>query len=570
MPDAAGELGARKAENLAATEPDVIAAANPGCLVQITALPRPPDPDGSPDRAAGEVAALIVPVTLAPFSTRYSQRAVVCAPDGLAAGAGAGALLAGGCAVDAAIAAGAVLAVTRPDQCGLGGDLLGLVHRDGESAPEALNASGRAGSGADPRRLREAGLAEVPTTGHPAGAPVPGCVDGWLALHERFGRLELAQLLEPARRYAADGFAASEPLAAASQELVGVTGAEELAGLRAGQRVRRPGVARALSAVAAHGRRGFYEAEFGAALRSLGDGEYTAEDLARPQADWVTPLGADAFGLRLWSLPPNSQGYLFLSSAAVASGLDLPDPGDPQWAHLLIEAAREAMADRDAVWHEGTDGRGLVAPERVAALRARVRPDRAGSAEPAAVPGDTVALCVVDGERMAVSMLQSNFFNWGSKLFVPGFGIALHNRGSSFSLSPGHPAKYVPGQRPPHTLSPALATGSDGSLQAALATRGGHLQPQVLLQLAARWRAAGQSPGDAIAAPRWALGEDEVVLEGHAPAAWSEGLHGRGHRVAIGPPFAEELGEAQLIVRHADHLAAAADPRGPAWGVAVI
>ncbi len=143
------------------------------------------------------------------------------------------------------------------------------------------------------------------------------------------------------------------------------------------------------------------------------------------------------------------------------------------------------MSDRDEVWHDGSDGRALVAPERIE----RLRPGAA-----AALPGDTVSLCVVDGDRMAVSILQSNFASWGSKLFVPGFGIALHNRGSSFSLTSGHPAEYGSGRRPPHTLSPALITDG-GGLRAALATRGGHLQPQVLLQLTARMLAGGPVTG---------------------------------------------------------------------------
>jgi gamma-glutamyltranspeptidase/glutathione hydrolase len=176
-----------------------------------------------------------------------------------------------------------------------------------------------------------------------------------------------------------------------------------------------------------------------------------------------------------------------------------------------------------------------------------------------------VSLCVVDGDRMAVSILQSNFFGWGSKLFVPGFGIALHNRGSSFSLRRGHPAEYGPGRRPPHTLSPGLIT-DDRRLLAALATRGGHLQPQVLLQLTARVLAAGQSPAECTAAPRWAVAEGELVVEGHAPEGWLRALRG----ATVSPPFADAFGEAQLIVRHDDHLAAASDPRGLCWGVATL
>jgi len=511
-------------------------------------------------------------VALAPFSTRFAAEGVVCTVDAVAAAAGSQALRSGGCAVDAAIAAGAVLVVTHQHQCGLGGDLLALVYRRGEELPWALNASGRAGSGADPERLRAVGFDRMPADGDVACTPVPGCVDGWLALHERFARLPLEQLLEPARLLASEGFAAPKSLVVAARLLSGVRGADDYTAagpLQPGQRVRRPGVARSLAAIARDGRRGFYEGEFGRSLLELGDGEYTAEDLARVHADWVTPLAIDAFGHRLWSLPPNSQGYMLLRSAAIASGLRLPEPEDPDWAHLLIEASIEAAADRDSVWHEGADGPSLIGPERVAAMRARVSARHGQTAAAPSIPGGTVSLCVVDRERMAVSMLQSNFVGWGSMLFVPGTGVALHNRGSSFSLVAGHPAEYGPRRRPPHTLTPALMT-SEGRLVSAVATRGGEIQPQILLQLLARVHAASQAPGEAIAGGRWAWTPDRVRVEGHAPRGWVAGLTARGHRVALADSFSEQFGQAQLIVSGGDHLAAASDPRSDTWAVAPV
>lgn len=509
---------------------------------------------------------MIRAMALAPFSTRFVTGAAVCTVDGLAAQAGAGALRAGGGAVDAAIAAAAVLAVTHQHQCGLGGDLLALVHRDGEERPAALNASGRAGSGADPERLRAQGWDDMPLTGDIACAPVPGCVDGWLALHERFGRRPLDELLEPARHHAESGFAASPSLAAAASQLEGVSGAEDFVGEgppAVGQVVRRPGVARALAAIANEGRDGFYGGEFGQALLNLGDGEYTEPDLARRAADWVSPLGLDAFGLRLWTLPPNSQGYILLRSAALASELDLPDPDDPEWAERLLDVSLAAAADRDSVWHEDSDGPALIASDVMARLQS-------GGSAPAPLAGDTVSLCVVDSERTAVSLLQSNFVGWGALLFVPGFGIPLHNRGSAFSLRPGHPAEYGPRRRPPHTLAPTIATGSAGRLEAALATRGGPIQPQILLQLLARVYRAGQAPGEALAAGRWATSGGRVLVEGQAPEAWFDGLSSRGREVIPAEAFSDEFGHAQLIVRQGEHLAAASDPRSPTWAATVL
>lgn len=511
---------------------------------------------------------------LAPYSTRRAAAAIVSTVDQLATQAGVEALRAGGCAVDAAIAAGAVLAVTQEHQCGLGGDLWAIVHRPGDDRPSVLNASGRSGAGADPERLRAAGATRMPADTDLACAPVPGCVDGWLALHERFARLPLPDLLAPARALAADGFCASPSLAAAAASLGSIAGADDFTvtgELTAGRVIRRPGVARALDAIARDGRRGFYEGEFGDALLALGAGEYLPSDLERMQAEWVQALGVDAFGQRVWVPPPNSQGYLLLRAAAIASGLPggLPAADDPEWAHVLIECMREASADRDATWHETAAGPSLITPDAVHAMRSRVS-ERAGGTAPPSVRGGTVSLCVVDRDRMAVSMLQSVFTTWGSLRFVPGVGVVLHSRGACFSLTPGHPAQYGPGRRPPHTLAPALVTTTGGAPRMALATRGGHIQPQILLQLLARVSAGGQDPAEAMAAGRWSLGDEGVFVEGQAPAGWLPGLAARGHRARPTAAFDDDFGHAQLIVCEDDHLAAASDPRSLTWGVGTL
>jgi gamma-glutamyltranspeptidase/glutathione hydrolase len=514
---------------------------------------------------------------------------MVCAIDHLAAGAGGAMLRAGGTAADAAVAASAVLAVTSQHLCGMGGDLLAVV-QPASGPPLALNASGRAGSGSDPARLRAEGHTRMPPLGDIRAVPVPGCVDGWLALHERFGRLDLAAVLEPARSYADEGFAASPTLAAMAPTVAHLADAGDYSRhgrLRAGTIVRRPGVARALAAIVRDGRRGFYEGEFGAGLLALGDGEYVEADLARTQADWTAALELSAWGHRLWTAPPTSQGYLTLAGAWIAEGLPLPeDPDDPQWAHLLIEAARQAAFDRPAVLHEGADGAALLAPQRLAPRRAAIDPERAAVIDPPAVAGDTIALCAVDDERRGVSLLQSNAAGFGSLLIVPGVRIFLHDRGVGFSLQPGHPAEYGPGRRPPHTLSPTLVTSQTGELRAVTGTMGGDSQPQILLQVLARAIAASHPPGDTIAAGRWALappaqasassigfdtwdsgGRVDVRVEGHAPSAWDAGLRRRGHSVVRDLPFDRGFGHAHLIAVHDDYLAGATDPRPRGGGV---
>lgn len=524
---------------------------------------------------------------LAPVATRYATNGMVCSVDHLASSAGVAVLRKGGNAVDAAIAANAVLAVTTQHMCGLGGDLFALVHEAGQAAPAVLNASGRSGSGADAERLRAEGHTRVPRTGHISAVPVPGCVDGWVALHSRFARLGLAELLEPARRYAEDGFPVSPTLAVAARRLEALELPEagdfpRGAAARPGVRMRRPGVARALAAIAGDGRAGFYEGEFGAALVAMGAGEFAADDLASSQADWVDGLHVDVWGRRLWTVPPNSQGYLTLAGAWIAEGLALPqDPDDPLWAHLLIEAARQAAHDRPAVLHEAADGPALLAEERLGPRRSAIVRDRAASIGGSYESGGTIYLCAADASGMGVSLIQSNYAGFGSMLVVEGLGIFLQNRGAGFSLEPGHPAEYGPRRRPPHTLAPALVTFPDGSLDCLIGTMGGDSQPQVLLQLLARRYRAHQDPAASLAAGRWVLagdaigfdvwdrgGEVGVAIEAHAPSAWLDGLTRRGHRVIPSASWSGEFGHAHLIAVEGGTLAGAADPRSLAGAAA--
>jgi gamma-glutamyltranspeptidase/glutathione hydrolase len=490
---------------------------------------------------------------LAPVETRYARSAMVSSADHVATAAGVGILRAGGSAADAALAAGAVLAVTWPQHCGPGGDLFAIVHVPGEEAPAVLNASGRAGAGADPDRLRAEGETGMPLHGDVRAVTVPGCVDGWVALHERFGRLELGEVLEPARRLAADGFAAGPALVRAAADE-----AATLAVSQAGTVVRRSGIAAALEAIARDGRDGFYGGPFGETLLALGD-EFTAADLERPGADWVEPLGLGVWGRQAWTVPPNSQGYLTLASAWIAEGLDLYEPGDARWAHGLIEAAKAARGDRDTLLHEGADGRALLAAPRLAEQRARVDPAHASELVRLRGDGGTVGLAAVDPEGMGVALIQSNFDAWGSGLSAE--GIALHNRGAAFSLHEGTLTEYGPGRRPPHTLSPLLVCRPDGTLHTVVATMGGQAQPQILLQLLARRLRAGQAPADALGGGRWVLDGDAVAVEAHAPTDWFAGLPARGHRLRPRPSWSDDFGHAHLIAVEDDHLAGAADPR---------
>jgi gamma-glutamyltranspeptidase/glutathione hydrolase len=424
----------------------------------------------------------------------------------------------------------------------------------------------------------------MPFEGDVRAAPVPGCVDGWVALHASGGRLPFAEVLAPAITLAAEGFPCS-PLLAALLPWVWerVPGSDDLQAShsppRAGTPVRRPLLAATLRAVADGGRGAFYEGRFGAALVEVGGGEYAPDDLAVPLGRWVEPLGLDVWGHRIWTVPPGSQGYLTLAGAWIASQLDLPDPDDGTWAHLLVESARAAGHDRGDVLHEGADGAALLDLERLAPRAAAIRPDRRAPwpLSPAGA-GDTMYLAAIDAEGRGVSLIQSNASGFGCGVAVPGTGVLLHNRGVGFTLEPGHRAEYGPRRRPPSTLSPAFVTRADGGLDSVVGTMGGDSQPQILLQVLTRLLHHDQSPSRAVGSPRWVLtnpagrgfdtwqaADPAVRDEADAPEAWRTVLIAHGHEVQAAPARDISCGHAQVIrvERHggAPVLAGAADPR---------
>jgi len=385
----------------------------------------------------------------------------------------------------------------------------------------------------------------------------------------------------------------------ASLLVAGLPGAEQLcpAGpLQPAQRVRVPGVATALRAIMTEGRDGFYRGEFGRALLDLGRGLFVADDLERDNASWVEPLRSRAWGHDLWTVPAPSQGYLALAGAVIAEQVGLPtDTEDPEWAHLLVEAARAAGHDRPRDLHEDADGAYLLDERRLTEAAARIDParvapsdvagdDRGGDGPTSGVPrlgdGDTTHLCAIDGDRLGISLTESNALDFGAHLVAGSTGIFLHNRGLGFSLQPGHPAELRAGRRPPHTLSPSLVTNPAGSLTQLVGTMGGDGQPQIILQLFARLLHSREDPAAAIAAARFVLDardagpfrlwhgrELSVRLEAHAPAGWTEGLRERGHEVrsvrALDPVA---VGCAQIVSLEADETVTRADRTGAISG----
>jgi len=480
----------------------------------------------------------------------------------------------GGNAVDAAIAANAVLAVVAPETCGIGGDLFALIHRPGSSKPDCLNASGRAGSNANAASLRDAGYTEMPIR-HRATITTPGCVDGWEALNARFGSWSISDLVGPALDLAENGFPVSAELAGTIASRVDELAHQPSAApfypdgsaAETGDKITRPLLAATLREIADGGRDAFYGGRFGSALVEATENRITRDDLAVDQAQWVEPLGLALFGDTAWTVPPNSQGYVTLATLAIFELLGPPPDADhPDFQHLLIEAYKAASFDRDDCATDPTTapmtGLELLEDRRLGDRAELIDRSRVATwPSQRDVPGGTAYLCTIDGDGMGVSFIQSNFHGIGSGYSAGDTGVWLHNRGGGFTLEPGHPNELSPGRRPLHTLAPTLWT-SPGRLAMLLGTRGGHLQPQLLVQIAAGLYAAGDSLYEAQTRPRWSLDDLNGPLHVEPGMQGIRGLRDLGHNIDEQPGPVAAWGPVSVIsIDESGVRTAAADPR---------
>jgi gamma-glutamyltranspeptidase/glutathione hydrolase len=487
-------------------------------------------------------------------------------------------MAAGGNAVDAAVAVNAVIGVVRPTDCGIGGDLFALVHRPGDTEPAVLNASGRAGTGASAGTMREEGFDEIPHR-HPAAVTVPGCVDGWVALLERFGTMSLGEVLGPALMLAEEGFPVSSEMALNLADIASLASTQPSAfelypggeTPAQGEILVRPALAQVMLDLAAGGRDGFYTGRVAAAIEAATGGRVTETDLAANTPDWVAGASLDVLGETAWTIPPNSQGYITLAALGIFEQLGAPRRfEDPDYHHLLIEASRAASWDRGEHLadpdHMTMTVQELLHPLRLSERTFAITSRAAHWPSSPPLPGGTAYMCTVDGRGMGVSLMQSNFHGIGSGLSAGDTGIWLHSRGAGFSLIEGHPNELAPGRRPAHTLAPSLWT-KDGELSMLLGSRGGDLQPQLVAQLAADILYLGMDPSEAQAMPRWALDEfgpgavAAPAVEDTMPKGVVDGLAVRGHRVTV-VPAQRGWGPASIIRPTGDgSYHAAADPR---------
>jgi len=518
-------------------------------------------------------------------------RGVVAAPHYLAAQAGLEMLREGGNALDAAIAANAVLQVVMPFVVGLGGDLFLLLHDARSGRLHGLNASGRAPAAATIERYHALGYAEMPRFGIHT-VTVPGCAAGWGMAAERFGRLGLARALAPAIRYAEGGFPVGPLLHRALASMLTRPHTHRSfienylpdgAAPPVGSIARAPALARTLAAIAEHGPDVFYRgaiAEQIAAFFAREGGLVTGEDLAAHTGEWVEPLSVPFGDLEVYELPPNTQGVTALQILGMLDGLPLGDsPLDAETVHAAVEAKKLAFADRDRHLTDPAymrlDPRELIAPEYLRTRRALIDVRRVREAAvPSAVAGDTVYMCAADEEGNAVSLIQSNYRGFGSGYVVDGTGISLQNRGSYFSLDPRAANALAPNKRTLHTLIPSLAL-RDGRPAVIFGTMGGDGQAQTHAQVYTALARFGLNIQSAIELPRWVHGAEEpgeaeaLRVEARFPRETVAALRELGHPVIEMGPWEAAVGHAQGIVidHEAGVLHGGADPR--AEGAAV-
>jgi gamma-glutamyltranspeptidase/glutathione hydrolase len=506
-----------------------------------------------------------------PYGKHFATRSVVMAKHGmvatsqpLATAVGVETLRAGGSAVDAAIAANAMLGLVEPTGSGIGGDLFAIVW---DTAKQRL--VGRNGSGRSPRALsleylRAQGLTAIPVDG-PLSVSVPGAVDAWFALHAQFGKLPIPELLAPAIEYAREGFPVTEIIAGYwaddAERCSAHAGFAELflPGGRApapGEIFKNPRLADAYALLAAHGRDGFYKGEIAAAIeiavRAAG-GFVARADLAAHESEVVAPVSTRYRGYDVWELPPNGQGIAVLQMLNVLEGYDLASLGfgSVEHLHLLVEAKKLAFEDRARYYADPKFAKipvaGLVSKKYADSRRTLIRRDRAIAepkhGDPAALAGgDTVYLATADSAGNMVSLIQSNYLGFGSGLAVPSFGFGLQSRGASFALDPAHANCYAPGKRPFHTIIPGFLTRA-GRPVMAFGVMGAAMQPQGQVQVLTNIIDFGMNIQEAGDAPRVrhegsseptgtpAQGGGTVFLESQFAETTVTGLRELGHTV---------------------------------------
>jgi gamma-glutamyltranspeptidase/glutathione hydrolase len=466
----------------------------------------------SQDRITGEA-----------FTTRsevIAQHGMACTSQPLATQVALDVMKAGGNAIDAAIAANAMLGLVEPVSNGIGGDLFAIVWDAKTRQLYGLNASGRSPFSLSLEYLKEKGYEKIPSYG-PLPVSVPGCVDGWFELHGKFGSMDMEQILKPAISYAKKGFPVSEVIAyywaGNARSLSRYPNVAEvfMPGGKApakGEIFKNPFLASTLELIAEGGRDAYYKGEIAriidAFMKEQG-GFLTYEDMAAHTSEWVKPVSANYRGYDVWELPPNGQGIAALQILNILEAYDIASMGfgSSEYIHHFVEAKKLAFEDRAKYYADPAFNdlpvEELISKEYAAERRELINPKRASRRLDAGEleKGNTIYMTVADEQGNMVSLIQSNYRGMGSGMCPPGLGFILQDRGELFTLEEGHYNVYEPGKRPFHTIIPAFVT-KDGKPWMSFGVMGGSMQPQGHAQIIINMIDFGMNLQEAGDAPR--------------------------------------------------------------------
>jgi gamma-glutamyltranspeptidase/glutathione hydrolase len=500
-----------------------------------------------------------------------SRGGIAASEHPLASQAGATILAQGGNAIDAAIAANAMMGVVAPMMCGIGGDLFAIVYEAKSGKMYGLNASGWAPQGLNVGFLRSKGFETMPSKGIHS-VTVPGAVDGWVKLNRRFGRKKLAAALAPAIHFAEKGFPVTELDAeywAGGESLLRKdenamhTYLTNGRSPRLGEIYRNQDLAKSYRRIAAKGRNGFYKGETARRLVEYSKrqgGTMNLEDLAQYSCEWVKPISTTYQGWTVYEIPPNGQGIAALTMLNVMENFPLAEKGHNSVAalHVMIEAKKLAYADMLRYVADPKFSKipvaGILskdyARQRAQLINLEKANCHAEAGTPPAAGNDTTYLCVVDRDGNMVSLIQSNYGSFGSGLVPDQCGFVLQNRGGLFTLDANHPNHLAGRKRPLHTIIPALM--AKGDVRIAFGIMGGWNQSQAHAQFVSNVADHKLNIQAALEAPRFSKGSFDgcdVAVETRIPATVIGGLESRGHQVQVKGSFSQTVGGGQAVMR---------------------
>ena len=490
-------------------------------------------------------------------SPAVGRQGMIATSQTLASAAGLHVLQEGGNAIDAAVTAAAVLAVVEPSMNGIGGDLLAIVYDAESKKVYGLDSTGRSAYAATPEEFAKRGIKEMPGRGA-LTVDVPGVVEGWHQLLTRFGTIGLAKAIAPAIAIARDGFPVAELMANewhANLQTLSADPATAATFLpngtppKLGDIFANPRLARSLGVIAREGRDAFYQGSIARAIVhdiKQRDGLLDMRDFAEHSADWVEPIRANYRGYDVVEMPPSTQGFVALEMLNIMEGFDIKKLGhnSADYLHVVTEAKRIAFADRSAFLadrdHMQKDVlKKLISKEYAATRRNQIDMNRAAKEYRPATDlsgqdrGDTVYLTAADGQGNVISFIQSLFAGFGAGFVAGETGITLHNRGSGFTLTPGHANQIGPHKRPLHTLVPAMIM-RDGKPWVSFGVMGGDNQAQAHAQIVANFVDFGMHVQEAGDAARMRHMEPDLALESGIGPEVRKALEAKGHTIMDG------------------------------------